>query len=132
MKLFNELPSILPFYTDIRNQNRFKENVMKNCVFKLLSPSNALLPFMLKIPKSSPKPTEMNLIDLNGKKTDLSNNISKLKAIDFNDFSYCYYKGETLIFKYGQSPNFFRTPLASSNFCSCCIIYAFIGFRNLQ
>lgn len=100
MKLYNELTTILPFYENIRNQNRFKENAKKNCDFKLMSPSNALLPFMLKLPKSSPKPTEMNLIDLNGIKSDLSNNISKLKAFDFDDFAYCYYKGESLIFKH--------------------------------
>ena len=101
MKLFNELPTILPFYTNLRNQNRFKENTKKNCDFNLLSPSNALLPFMLQLPKGSPKPTSFKLISENGVETDLSNNISKLKAIDFDDFAYCYYNGETLIFKYG-------------------------------
>lgn len=100
MKLYDELTTILPFYENIRNQNRFKENVKKNCDFKLLSPSNAFLPFMLKLPKSSPKPTGMNLIDLNGTKTNISNNISRLRAFDFEDFAYCYYNGESLIFKY--------------------------------
>ena len=102
MKLFNELPTILPFYTNLRNQNRFKENTKKNCDFNLLSPSNALLPFMLKLPKGSPKPTSFKLISENGVETDLSNNISKLKAIDFDDFAYCYYNGEKLTFKYEE------------------------------
>lgn len=100
MKLFSELPTILPFYTNLRNQNRFKENVKKNCSFKLLSPTNALLPFMLQLPKNSPKPTSFKLISLNGQETDLSNNISKLKAIDFDDFAYCYYNGQVLDFKF--------------------------------
>ena len=37
---------------------------------------------------------------MNGSETDLSNNIGILKAIDFEDFAYCYYKGETLVFKH--------------------------------
>jgi hypothetical protein len=100
MKLYEELTTVLPFYTNKRNQERFKENVAKNSVLKILSPSNALLPFMLKLPKSSPKPTSFKIIDMNGTETDLSNNISKLKGIDFDDFAYCYYKGEELTFKY--------------------------------
>ena len=100
MKLIKELPTVLPFYTDIRNQNRFKENVKKKCPFHLLSPKNAFLPFIIQIPKGSAKPTSFKLISLNGSETDLSNNIGILKAIDFEDFAYCYYKGESLVFKF--------------------------------
>ena len=100
MKLIKELPTVLPFFTDIRNQNRFKENVKKKCPFQLLSPKNAFLPFIIQIPKGSAKPTSFKLISLNGSETDLSNNIGILKAIDFEDFAYCYYKGETLVFKH--------------------------------
>ena len=100
MKLFSELPTVLPFYTDKRNQNRFKENVAKNCLSFLFSPKNALLPFVIQLPKNSPKPTSFKLISLNGQETDLSNNISKLKAIDFDDFAYCYYNGQILDFKF--------------------------------
>lgn len=100
MKLIKELPTVLPFYTDIRNQNRFKENVKKKCPFQLLSPKNAFLPFLIQIPKGSAKPTSFKLISLNGAETNLMNNVNILKAIDFEDFAYCYYKGETLTFKY--------------------------------
>ena len=100
MKLFKELPTVLPFFTDIRNQNRFKENVKKKCPFQLLSPKNAFLPFIIQIQKGSAKPTSFKLISLNGSETDLSNNIGILKAIDFEDFAYCYYKGETLNFEF--------------------------------
>ena len=100
MKLIKELATVLPFYTDIRNQNRFKENVKKKCPFQLLSPKNAFLPFIIQIPQGSPKPKTFKLISLNGNETDLSNNIDILKAIDFEDFAYCYYKGETLVFKH--------------------------------
>lgn len=101
MKLFNELPTILPFYTNLQNQNRFKENTKKSCDYSLLSPSDALLPFLVKIPKGSTKPTSFKLVDENGVETDLSNNINILKAIDFDDFAYCYYNGQKLIFKHG-------------------------------
>lgn len=100
MKLFSELPTVLPFYTNKKNQNRFKENVVKNCPSFLFSPKNALLPFVIQLPKNSPKPTSFKLISLNGQETDLSNNISKLKAIDFDDFAYCYYNGQILDFKF--------------------------------
>ena len=90
----------MPFFTDIRNQNRFKENVKKKCPFQLLSPKNAFLPFIIQLPKRSLKPTSFKLISLSGNELDLSNNIGNLKAIDFDDFTYCYYLGETMIFKY--------------------------------
>ena len=112
MKLYEELITILPFYTNKRNQDRFKENVAKNCALKLLSPYNALIPFIIKLPKTSPKPTSFKLIDLNGVETDLSNNIPILKAYDFADFSYCYYKGQELIFKH----ELFEQPLNIEGF----------------
>ena len=96
------MPTVLPFYENKRNQNRFKENVKKNCDFKLLSPSNALLPFVLKIPKGSPKPTSFKLISINEQEIDLSNNISKLTAVDFDDFCYCFYNGQKLTFKFEE------------------------------
>ena len=102
MKLFNEMPTVLPFYENLRNQNRFRENVKKNCDFKLLSPSNALLPFVLKLPKGSPKPTSFKLISINEQEIDLSNNISKLTGVDFDDFCYCFYNGQKLTFKFEE------------------------------
>ena len=100
MKLFNELPTILPFYTNLRNQNRFKENVKKNCSFKLLSPTNALLPFTLQLPNGSPKPTSFKVVNCDGNVTyNLNENISKLKAQDFDDFAYCWYLGDALTYQ---------------------------------
>lgn len=101
MKLFNELPAILPFYTDIKNQNRQKENVRKNCQIPLFSPSDSFLPFILKLPKDSPRPTSWKVFDLNNVEVlDLSNNIGLLKAFNFEDFSFAYYKGEKLTFQH--------------------------------
>ena len=95
MKLFSELPTVLPFYTDKRNQNRFKENVAKNCPFKLLSPKNRPLPFTIQIPKGSPPPQSVMIYNCDDSvHYDLSENINKLKAVDFDDFAYCYNNGQ--------------------------------------
>lgn len=101
MKLFNELPTILPFYTDIKNQDRFKENVRRNCPIQLFSPKDAFLPFTLKLPKDSPKPTSWKVYDQNDTEViDLTNNIGLLKAFNFEDFSFAYYNGEKLTFEH--------------------------------
>lgn len=101
MKLFNELPTILPFYTEIRNQNRFKENVREQCPVHLLSPSDAFVPFVIKLPANSTRPTVWKIMDTNNNEVaDISNNIGLLKAFDFGDSVYCYYKGQQLTFKF--------------------------------
>lgn len=124
MKLYDELITVLPFYTNKRNQDRFKENVARNCAFKLLSPHNAFLPFMIRLPKDSPKPTSFSIVDMNGEKTDLSNNIPLLKAKNFDDFAYCYYKGEELIFKYEA----FEQPLNLQGFFYIELVVAGITY----
>lgn len=101
MKLFNELPTILPFFTEIRNQNRFKENVQKQCAINLLSPSDAFVPFTIKLPAGSTKPTSWKMYDTNDVEVaDISNNIELLKAFDFGDSVYCFYHGQQLTFKH--------------------------------
>lgn len=101
MKLFNELPVVLPVYTDKRNQNQFKENVKNNCAIGLMSPSDSILPFMVQLPKDSPKPQSWILYFEDGREfADISNNLNLVKAYNFDDFSYGYYKGEKLTFKF--------------------------------
>lgn len=103
MKLFKELPTILPFYTNIKNQDRFKENVKSICPADLISPSDSLLPFMLQIPKDSPKPDSWKLFDLNGNEVaDLTNNLNQIKAFNFEDFAFAYYNGQKLTFKFEE------------------------------
>lgn len=101
MKLFNELPTVLPFYTDIRNQDRKKENVRRNCPIPLFSPTNAFLPFTIQLPKDSPKPTSWKLFNTGDiEVADLTNNIGVLKAFNFDDFSFAYYNGDVLTFSH--------------------------------
>lgn len=101
MKLFEELPTILPIYTEVRNQNRHKENVKRNCEISLFSPHNAFLPFMIRIPKDSERPTSWKIFNLHDEEViDISNNISLLKGFKFDDFSFAFYNGNKLIFKH--------------------------------
>lgn len=107
MKLFSEIPTVLPFYTNKKNQNRFKENVAKNCPFILFSPSNRPLPFMIKLPKGSPPPQAMFLYNCDDSVYyDLGENIPKLKAVDFDDFAYCYNNGQVSWTYGGHKMNF--------------------------
>lgn len=48
--IYGELPTVFPWYDDIRKQNRFKKNSEWSCDFKLITPRDALLPFQIKIP----------------------------------------------------------------------------------
>lgn len=48
--IYGELPTVFPWYDDIRKQNRFKVNSEWSCDFKLITPRDALLPFQIKIP----------------------------------------------------------------------------------
>lgn len=101
MKLFNEIPSVLPIYTDIRNQNRKKENVRTNCSIPLLSPSDAIIPFLVKIPINSSRPTSWKLYSENGQEVaDLTNNINLIKAFNFDDTAFAYYNGQKMNFKF--------------------------------
>lgn len=103
MKLFNELPTILPFYTDIRNQNRQKENVKKNCPIPLFSPVNSFLPFTIKLPSGSTRPTAWKIFDQNDiERLDISNNVGLLTAFDFGDSVYCFYHGDPIQFVHGS------------------------------
>lgn len=101
MKLIKNLPTILPVYDNIKNQNRFKENVKVNCLQPLFSPSNSILPFMMKIDLDSPKPSSWKLYNENGSVfNDISNNIDLLKPVNFEDSKYIYYNGEAMVFKF--------------------------------
>lgn len=101
MKLINNLPVVLPIYKNIRDQNRYKENVKQNCDVALLAPSDSMIPFMFRIPKDSPVPTSWKLYHENGSVfNDISNNIGLLKAYNFEDVCYVYFKGEKMTFKF--------------------------------
>ena len=97
MKLYEELPVVLPFYKKLQNQNRFKENAKKLVDYQLISPLGKFLPFMMQLPKDTPKPISWTIYDLDGNLIqNISNKISLLKSVNFDDYLYCYYLGEDL------------------------------------
>lgn len=102
MKLFDELPSVLPWFDTEKKQIRFRENNSKVEIYKLYCPNDRFLPFLIKLPKDSPKPEKWFMIDLFGIKTDISHNIPILKALNFNDATYGYYDGSEIQFKRGD------------------------------
>lgn len=49
MLLYNELPTVFPWYDKIGKQQRYRENAAKMCDYRLLNPRDRLLPFQFKI-----------------------------------------------------------------------------------
>ena len=102
-KIFNELPIVLPFYESVKSQEIYKENVDENLYYKLISPQNSLLPFQIRMPKDKPAPTAWKIISHCGKTSiDISNNLSKVKIYEFEDFKQAVYFGEPLQFVFEQ------------------------------
>ena len=98
MALKNELPTILPFYKNLKNQIRWRENNTNLESFKNYTMQNKIIPFCLQLPKDSNPPTKWELRGLDGNNIDLINNINKLNAHNFDDFCYVFYHGEILNF----------------------------------
>lgn len=46
--IFNELPIVFPFYDKLEKQHRFRDVADGACMYKLITPRNALLPFQIK------------------------------------------------------------------------------------
>lgn len=101
MALKNELPTVLPFYKNLKNQIRWRENNTNLESFKNYTMQNKIIPFCLQLPKDSNPPTKWELRGLDGNNIDLMNNINKLNAQNFDDFCYVFYNGEILNFDRG-------------------------------
>lgn len=101
MKIFKEMPIVLPFYENIEYQNERAENRRNVCPFKLLSPENALLPFQIELNSPAPVPVKWEIITAcGGNATDITNNLPLLKVYEFSDRAVAVYFGEELTFKY--------------------------------
>ena len=82
----------------------------------LFSPSDSIVPFTIRLPKDIPKPTIFKLIGINGNEIDLSNNINFLEGVNFEDFTYLFYKGQKLTFNNQEL-----------NLCGCYYVAIEIG-----
>lgn len=100
MLVYNELPTVFPWYDKLEKQSRYTENAMNTADFSLINPRNALLPFQFKVPLSNTqKPTKWEIMGCDNELAiDISNNIPVLKGKILSDGIYVYYNGESLMF----------------------------------
>lgn len=76
--IYGELPTVFPWYDDIRKQNKYKRNSEWSCPFRLITPRDALLPFQIKIPYKTNE--DKSIFDKNNPNNIVSN--SRLNASD--------------------------------------------------
>ncbi len=94
MALKKELPTALPWYENLQNQIRFRENNKDVELYRNITPVDEnFIPFVFKIPKGYGRPIEWKIKQINGITIDISNNIGLLFPIEFDDFVYVYYFG---------------------------------------
>ena len=130
MKLFDELPSVLPWFDTEQKQIRFRENNSKVEIYKLISGDDNLLPFLIKLPKDTPAPIEWKIYQLNGIAIDISNNIGLLKAVNFSDATYAYYKGETITYSGIKPKGYFYLKMTFANGLVRYSEVMFVGCSN--
>lgn len=81
--IYNELPTVFPWYDKIEQQDRYRENVKNTCDYKLITPRDALLPF--QVVRSNPAGLMPNLweifeVNSQAKVADLTASISLLRV----------------------------------------------------
>lgn len=101
MKIFKELPIVLPFYELQENQDRYRENVAELCPFKLISPRNALLPFQIEMPLDKGALIAWDLVSACENPTgtlliNLTSQLNKVKIYEFTDKKQAVYFGDVL------------------------------------
>lgn len=94
--IHKELPTVFPWYSNIRNQNRYRENASKACGYKLISPKNSLLPFQI-LGETNETISSWKIYTLCGIEIDITNNISKILRRTYVDGRRLYYRGDELL-----------------------------------
>lgn len=100
MKIFKELPIVFPFYDQMENQDRYRENVQDVNQWSLISPNNALLPFQIEMPANKAAAVKWEIYRIGGTVLDITNNLNKVKVYTFADKKQAVYKGDVLQFVY--------------------------------
>lgn len=100
MRVFKELPIVFPFYEMTENQYRNRENVRDLNQYKLISPKNALLPFQIEMPADKPAPVKWEIITIDGRSIDITNNLPTITLYEFSGKKQAVYKGDSLTFEY--------------------------------
>lgn len=97
--IFNETPTAFPWYDKLEKQDRFRENVLEGCWFKLIAPKNTLLPFQFRKAKAPELPTKWEIMSLaNDPVINISNNIGLIKGKSLSGMDYIYFGGNQLTF----------------------------------
>lgn len=97
MLVFNEIMTPFPWYDKLEKQNRYKPNCDSVCDYKLITPKNALLPFMLMKPKTG-NITSWQITNLGkGNTINLSGNLTKIHKKAIEGMDYFYYNGSQLV-----------------------------------
>lgn len=103
MNIFKELPIVFPFYHDERHLNSRIKNFDQNCIYKLISPKNALLPFQIRLEAGGAAPIAWQISTICGQSIiDITNNLSEVKTYEFDDFLQAVYFGTPLNFEHGS------------------------------
>ena len=104
MNIFKEMPIVFPFYDNEKHFSIRSEHREGNCVYKLISPKNALLPFQINLPVNKPAPIKWEISMVCGKNViDITNNLKEVKIYSFEEKKQAVYFGEKpLRFKYGN------------------------------
>ena len=99
--VFNHLPIAFPFYQDVKSQDIYKENIDEDLLYQLITPSNCLLPFQIRMPVDSGKPIKWEIISNCGDNVlDVSNNLNLVKVYNFDNYKQAVYFGAQLQFVY--------------------------------
>ena len=94
MALKKELPTVLPWYENLQNQIRFRENNKDVEIYRnITSVEEYFIPFVFKVPKGYGRPIEWKIKQMNGITIDISSQINLLYYIEYDDFLYIYYFG---------------------------------------
>lgn len=99
--IFKNLPVVLPFYNEVKQQTRARENNAQGAEYKLVSPRNAILPFQIQFDMSQAAPQKWEIITQAGQSIDITNNLPKIALYTFADKKQIFYNGEALDFVYG-------------------------------
>lgn len=116
MLIFDELPVAFPWYDKLEKQTRYKENADGVCDYKLISPSNALLPFQFRRLSTKKRPVEWKILNINtgADVATLTGSLGLLKYRTLGAYDYIYYNGATLG-ALGLGPGFYYSRLKFSD-----------------
>lgn len=93
-RVFKELPTVLPFYTSLQQQSRFRENSPDD-PFKLISPRNGMLPFQIEVDSTKPAPFAFYIVGLDGV-TEIELQLNQLAVYEYNGTKKVIYKGDPI------------------------------------